>query len=77
MPDCVRAAINNEVIVVRNKHSYRPYQFVLEPLVLYLEICEKQYNNKKIEGAYNVCPNNVISTKELVECFCKKWGQVA
>lgn len=32
IPDCVKAAINGECIVVRNICSTRPYQHVLEPL---------------------------------------------
>lgn len=74
MPDCIKAAIKKESVVVRSANSLRPYQYILEPLVLYLEICEKQYKNKKLEGAYNICPDNAIKTKDLVECFCNKWG---
>ena len=36
IPDCVRAAIAGKEIIVRNPHSTRPYQHVLEPLYAYL-----------------------------------------
>ena len=32
IPDCVRAALKKEEIIVRNPYSTRPYQHVLEPL---------------------------------------------
>ena len=47
VPDCVRAAVKKEDIVVRNPHSTRPYQHVLEPLAAYLMIAMKQYEDKK------------------------------
>ena len=45
IPDCIRAIENNEDIIVRNPYSTRPYQHVLEPLYIYLEILEKQYKD--------------------------------
>ncbi len=36
IPDCVRAAIKGEDIIIRNPHSVRPYQHVLEPVMAYL-----------------------------------------
>ena len=39
VPDCVRAAVKKEDIVVCNQHSTRPYQHVLEPCLLYTSRC--------------------------------------
>lgn len=77
IPDSVRAAIRKEKIIVRNPNSIRPYQHVLEPLFAYLMIAERQYKDKEYEGYYNVGPNDVdcVTTKELVELFCDKWGE--
>ncbi|MGG1553522.1 CDP-glucose 4,6-dehydratase [Paenibacillus ferrarius] len=77
IPDCVRAAEKKEAIIVRNPHSVRPYQHVLEPLYAYLTIIEKQYVNSEFSGYYNVGPddNDCISTGELVNLFCLKWGE--
>ena len=47
IPDCVRAAGTKTDIIVRNPHSTRPYQHVLEPLAIYLAIAEMQYQDKK------------------------------
>lgn len=77
IPDCVRAAQKGENIIVRNPYSTRPYQHVLEPLALYLMIAEKQYENKKYAGFYNVGPDDCdcVTTGELVDLFCCKWGE--
>ena len=42
IPDCVRAAEKRADIIVRNPHSTRPYQHVLEPLKIYLMIMKAQ-----------------------------------
>lgn len=77
VPDCVRAASKHEDIVVRNPHSTRPYQHVLEPVMTYLLIAAKQYEDKKYQGYYNVGPNesDCITTGDLVDTFCSKWGE--
>ena len=79
IPDCIRAVEKGEDIIVRNPYSTRPYQHVLEPLYIYLDICEKQYENKKYEGYYNVGPDDCdcINTGDLVTMFCNKWGNGA
>ncbi|MBE0067686.1 CDP-glucose 4,6-dehydratase [Thermoanaerobacterium thermosaccharolyticum] len=76
IPDCMRAAEKNENIIVRNPHSVRPYQHVLEALNAYLMIVEKQYQDKKYAGSYNVGPDehDCITTAHLVDLFCEKWG---
>lgn len=77
IPDCVRAAQKGENIIVRNPYSTRPYQHVLEPLAMYLMIAEKQYEDKKYAGFYNVGPDDCdcVTTGELVDLFCHKWGE--
>ena len=77
VPDCIRAAIKHEDIVVRNPFSTRPYQHVLEPLYAYLMIAQKQYEDIKYAGYYNVGPDesDCITTGTLVDTFCNKWGE--
>lgn len=79
IPDCVRAMEAGRVIGVRNPHSTRPYQHVLEPLAVYLTIAQKQYQDKKFAGFYNVGPEDCdcVTTGELVDLFCKCWGENA
>lgn len=76
IPDCVRAALSNKEIIVRNQYSTRPYQHVLEPLYAYLMIAAKQYEDSKYEGYYNVGPDDVdcFQTGALVGTFVKLWG---
>lgn len=76
IPDCVRAAVKGEDIIVRNPNSTRPYQHVLEPLNAYLMIAERQYEDKSLQGYYNVGPNDsdCLTTGELATIFCESWG---
>ena len=77
IPDCVRAASDKQDIIVRNPHSTRPYQHVLEPLAVYMMIAKMQYEDKKYAGFYNVGPDDCdcVTTGELVDIFCAKWGE--
>ncbi|MCR4791495.1 MAG: CDP-glucose 4,6-dehydratase [Lachnospiraceae bacterium] len=76
IPDCVRAAVKGEDIIVRNPYSIRPYQHVLEPVYAYLMIAAKQYDDDSYSGYYNVGPDDkdCIKTGELVDLFVKNWG---
>lgn len=77
IPDCVRAASKGETIIVRNPHSTRPYQHVLEPLSVYLMIAQKQYEENQYAGFYNVGPDDCdcVTTGTLVDLFCNMWGE--
>lgn len=77
IPDCVRAALKNEVIIIRNPYSVRPFQHVLEPLRAYLMIVEKQEICQEKQGYYNVGPEGegCISAGELADVFCQYWGE--
>lgn len=77
IPDCVRAAVKGNSIHIRNPYSIRPYQHVLEPLIVYLIIVMKQAQNIKYSGYYNVGPDDkdCITTGELADLFVKFWGE--
>lgn len=64
IPDCIRAHINKNVLVVRNPNSVRPWQHVLEPLVGYL--CALIYG---AHPAYNFGPieNENLSVMDVVK----------
>ena len=76
IPDCVRAAIAKEMIVLRNPDAVRPFQLVLDPLFTYLLIAQKQYEDKNLAGYYNVGPDDedCISVAQLADLFCNAWG---
>ena len=76
VPDCIRAATAGRPIVLRNPHSTRPYQHVLEPLFAYLLIAARQYEDGTLAGWYNVGPDDrdCVTTEELAKLFCAAWG---
>lgn len=76
IPDCIRAAMKHEDIIVRNPFSTRPYQHVLEPVYAYLMIAAKQYEDPKYQSWYNVGPDeqDCFQTGTLVDLFVKYWG---
>lgn len=76
IPDCIRAAMKGEDIIVRNPYSTRPYQHVLEPVYAYLMIAALQYEDSKYQSWYNVGPDDqdCLRTGALVDLFVKYWG---
>ena len=76
VPDCVRAAMREKKIIVRNPFSVRPFQHVLEPLFAYLMVGAEQYENTRLAGAYNIGPDayDCVTTGELATMFCEAWG---
>lgn len=76
IPDCVRSVVAKKPLGIRNPHSTRPYQHVLEPLFAYLMIAQRQYEDKTLAGWYNIGPDecDCVTTGQLVELFAQKWG---
>lgn len=76
IPDCIRAAQSGILIPVRNPYSIRPYQHVLEALLAYLLVAQRQYEDKTLAGWYNIGPDDIgcVTTGELVDMFCQAWG---
>lgn len=77
IPDCIRAALEKRNIEIRNPNAVRPFQHVLEPVMAYLMILEKQYYDLSYQGYYNVGPEDqdCITVGELVSLFAKYWGK--
>ncbi|SER94322.1 CDP-glucose 4,6-dehydratase [Butyrivibrio fibrisolvens] len=78
IPDCIRAVLDNRQIIVRNPHSIRPYQFVMEPVYAYLYLAARQYEDMTLEGSYNVGPddNDILTTGDITDMFCHKWNMI-
>ncbi len=74
IPDCVRAMEKGTAVSIRNPHSVRPYQHVLESVYAYLLIAMMQYDDIKYSGSYNIGPDrcDYVSTGRLVEMFSEK-----
>lgn len=57
VPDILRASVKNEPVVVRNPHSVRPWQYVLEPLSGYLLLAQRLWNDgEAVAEAWNFGP---------------------
>ena len=58
IPDCIRAAMKKETIIIRNPQAVRPWQHVLEPLTGYLMLAEKLCKKGPLFGeAWNFGPH--------------------
>lgn len=80
VPDCIRAWSKGETLDVRNPHSTRPWQHVLEPLGGYLWLGSRllqRYDGLDGE-AFNFGPNpNVDQTvAELLAAMATRWPGV-
>jgi CDP-glucose 4,6-dehydratase len=72
IPDLMRSITNNQELIIRNPHSIRPWQHVLDPLNGYLILGEKMFKNpKEYAEAWNFGPNQeeTISVLELIKSF--------
>lgn len=64
IPDCIRAAIKHEDIVVRNPFSTRPYQHVLEPLYAYAAVMRCG------EGSALILGDRIFTMIQALSVFC-------
>jgi CDP-glucose 4,6-dehydratase len=80
IPDCMRALLVGEEIIIRNPKAIRPWQHVLEPLSGYLTLAEKLYNEGPLYGeAWNFGPydTDVRPVQWVVRTLCEKWGKAS
>lgn len=76
IPDCVKALLNNEKIIIRNPAAIRPWQHVLEPLSGYLILAQRLYQEgMKYAEAWNFGPEDTDtkSVKWIVQKICSAW----
>jgi len=77
VPDCLRAILRNEKVLIRNPHAIRPWQHVLEPLSGYLALAHKLFTDgPRFAGAWNFGPDDADAkpVEWLVKGLCSKWG---
>lgn len=80
IPDCIRALLKNEKILIRSPNAIRPWQHVLEPLSGYLMLAEKLYTEGcKFAESWNFGPddNDAKPVEWIVKKLCSKWGDDA
>ena len=78
VPDCVRAFLKGEDIVIRKPNSTRPWQHVLEPLNGYLMLAEKLYSvGNKFSQGWNFGPfdHDAKTVEWVVNRLCEKWNE--
>lgn len=79
VPDCVKAWSTNDIVKLRNPHSTRPWQHVLEPLSGYLSLAVALTQRPEIHGeAFNFGPQfqQNHSVQQLVKQMELHWEQV-
>ncbi len=77
VPDIVRSIAFGETVGLRNPHSIRPWQHVLEPLGGYLLLAAKMAeNHTKHSTAYNLGPNpdDMLTVEDLTKVFIESHG---
>jgi CDP-glucose 4,6-dehydratase len=77
VPDILRAFEKDQPVTIRNPHSTRPWQHVLEPLSGYLVLAEKLYNEgQAFAEGWNFGPQDADSRPVgwIVDQLAKEWG---
>lgn len=77
VPDCVRALLAGEEIVLRNPRSVRPWQHVLVPLSGYLALAQRLFaHGPRFAGAWNFGPaaGDARNVESVVRLICAGWG---
>ncbi|MFX0025181.1 MAG: CDP-glucose 4,6-dehydratase [Candidatus Hermodarchaeota archaeon] len=78
IPDCMRAILNNQEILVRNPDSIRPWQYVLEPIRGLLMLTMKMWEESPIfSSAWNFGPDkdSIFSVREIIDKIIKCFGK--
>ena len=80
VPDCIKSWSKRKKVILRNPHSTRPWQHVLEAVFGYLTLAIKLSKNSRIHGeAFNFGPNNKDnkSVLNVVKEMKKSWKAVS
>jgi len=77
VPDILRAFEKREPVIIRNPHSTRPWQHVLEPLSGYLALAERLYHEgQAFADGWNFGPHDddARPVQWIVEHMVRSWG---
>ncbi len=80
VPDCMRQLEAGEPILIRNPDAIRPWQHVVEPLMGYLLLAARLYEDPDTYAdAFNFGPDShsVIPVREVVDKIIKHFGRGA
>ncbi len=77
IPDMLRAIGAGQPVMIRNPHSIRPWQHVLEPLSGYLTLAEKLYSEGPVHAeGWNFGPHDTDAkpVEWIIERMTQEWG---
>jgi CDP-glucose 4,6-dehydratase len=77
VPDAVRAFSRNETLQIRNARSVRPWQHVLDPVLGYLRLAERLYDNgSSFAESWNFGPgpSSEVTVGEVADHLARRWG---
>ena len=80
IPDTMRAIVSGRPVSIRNPHSIRPWQHVLEPLSGYLLLAQRLYEEgPAFAEAWNFGPNDddAKPVDWILDKLTKTWGEGA
>lgn len=80
VPDCLRAILKGEDVLIRNPYAIRPWQHVLEPLSGYLLLAERLYmEGPSFAEGWNFGPldDDARPVEWIVQQLCQGWGEGA
>jgi CDP-glucose 4,6-dehydratase len=81
VPDCVRAFVKNESVLLRFPQAVRPWQHVLEPLAGYLQLAQRLFfaDGARFARAWNFGPDigSDATVGEIAEMTAHLWGEGA
>lgn len=77
LPDIIKSINSKKKLIIRNPSHIRPWQHVIEPLIGYITLAEKQYKTKKLNNynAWNFGPkkSSFIKVINLVNLIKKRF----
>lgn len=79
VPDAVKAFAQSAPLLVRNPHSIRPWQFVLEPLCGYLMLAKALMTSPGFDSPFNFGPSEGedYTVEQLANLLVTAWGDNA
>jgi len=76
IPDAVNAWENKNTLEIRRPDAIRPWQHVLEPLLGYMQLAKKSYQQAGLAGAYNFGPdiNESATVRKVISMAQQAYG---
>lgn len=78
VPDIIRSVLKDDVVIIRNPHAVRPWQYVLEPLRGYLALARRLYEAGPEYGeGWNFGPSDddAKPVEWIVSRMCQLWDE--